>query len=224
VPRRVVALLACTAAVVGAVACGDDGDPVADQRADQLRAAAAEAGLDGEVADLLALAASATGATFRVSYPGEDGGELVVSQRPPHRRIDTVEAGVVIESRIVRGAVGYLCLPVEDEELVCTREAGAIRAPGIFTADALEQLTVALGTATEAYELRVEERTLVGTTAHCLVAELQAGAEAPARGDLGTLCLSPEGAQLLVDTSGERLEASDYSTDVPSGVFDPDDP
>jgi hypothetical protein len=222
--RRAVALLTCTAAAFGGVACGDDGDPVAGQRADQLRAAAAGAGLDDDVADLLALAASATGATFRVSYPGRDGGELVVSQRPPHRRIDSIEAGVVIESRIVRGAVGYLCLPVEGEELGCTRESGAIGAPGIFTAEALEQLSVALGAATEAYELRVEERTMVGTTARCLVAELRPGAEAPERGALGTLCLSPEGAQLLVDTSGEHLEASDYSTEVPSGVFDPDDP
>lgn len=210
--------------MLGAGACGDDGDPVADQRADQLRTAAAEAGLGDEVADLLALAASSTGATFRVSYPGADESELVVSQRPPHRRIDSVESGVVIESRIVRGAVGYLCLPVEGEQLVCTREAGAIGAPGTFTVDALEQLTVALGEATEAYELRVEERTMVGTTARCLVAELRDGAEAPERGALGTLCLSPEGAQLLVDTSGERLEASDYTTDVPSGAFDPDDP
>jgi hypothetical protein len=35
-----------------------------------------------------------------------------------------------------------------------------------------------------------------------------------------TLCLSPEGAHLLVDSDGERVVADAYTTDVPDGTFD----
>ena len=35
-----------------------------------------------------------------------------------------------------------------------------------------------------------------------------------------TICLSDEGAQLLVDTGGDRLAATSYTTKVPDGTFD----
>ncbi|MDQ3642905.1 MAG: hypothetical protein M3450_15910, partial [Actinomycetota bacterium] len=116
-------------------------DSAADTRADQVRAAADQAGLPDEVTDVLELAARGAEGTFQVTYPGEEGASLVVSQAPPNRRIDIVAGTVVTESRVFRDGVGYRCLPPEGEPggaLECTRAQGALQAPGAFTDEALD--------------------------------------------------------------------------------------
>jgi hypothetical protein len=215
------ALLAVTlvTAVLAPAACGDDGDPTATHRAGQVRAAALDAGVPDDVADLLALAASASGATFQVTYRGDDGAELVVSQRPPDRRVDVVASGEVVQSRVARGSTTYRCDPL-DGALRCRRDGGSWRGPGAFSERALDELLEALTRARDAYDLTVEERVVAGTDASCLLTALRPGAEADDRGATGTLCLSEEGVQLLVDSGGERLEATGYTTRVPEGTFD----
>lgn len=191
-------------------------------RADQVRDVAERAGLPGEVGDVLALAATGIDATFQVTYTGEGGSTLVVYQDPPNRRVDIVAGGRVVESSLFRGAVAYRCTRSGDDAdapLECTRSQGALDAPGPFSADALEQFAEELGAA-EGVQLEVEERTVADVGATCLVATPRAGPTDGTGPGSETICLSEEGAQLLLDVGGERVVAEAYGTDVPDGIFD----
>lgn len=201
-------------------ACGGDGSP-ADERADQVRDAAEEADLAGEVTDVLLLAARGVDGTFQVTYAGEEGTSIVISQRPPDRRVDVVAGTKVVSSQVVRGGVAYRCEPPEDDPsgpLACRRTAGSVDAPGAFTEEALDAFTEAL--TSDDLELRVEERTIAEATATCLVADPGRGPTDGTGPGVETICLSAAGAQLLVDTAGERLVAEAYTTDVPEGTFE----
>jgi hypothetical protein len=204
------------------VACGDDGS-VADTRADQIRAAAADAGLPDDVTDVLVLAARGADGTFQVTYPGEDGTALVVSQAPPNRRIDVVSSERVVESRVFRDGVGYECRPPEDDPtgaLDCTRAQGALQSPGAFTDEALDAFTADLADSLDDLDLSVESRTIAEVEATCLVAAPKAGPTDGRGPGVETICLSEEGAQLLVDAVGERLVAEAYTPEVPEGTFE----
>lgn len=217
----VVAVVLLVAAAMGG--CGGD-DPGAT-RADQVRQAALDAGLPDDVASVLALAARGATATFQVTYDGTEGAQVVVSQEPPNRRVDALTAGLVVESQVVRDGVSYLCeLPADaqpGDPLVCDRTAGLVPTQGAFTEEALATFTEELAAEVDGFDLDVETRTIADTEATCLVAAPKAGtpidADAPG---VDTICLSPEGAQLLVDVAGERLVASAYSTTVPDGTFE----
>jgi hypothetical protein len=204
------------------LACGGD-DTAADTRADQVRAAAEDAGLPDDVVDVLVLAARGADGVFQVTYPGEDGTALVVSQNPPNRRIDVVAGDQVVQSRVFRGGVGYECQPPADEPtgaLECSRAQGALDAPGAFTADALDAFTDDLAGSGDEVDLSVERRTIAEVDATCLVAVPKAGPADGTGPGVETLCLSDEGGQLLVDVGGERLVADAYTTDVPDGTFE----
>src|SRR3546814_17601158 len=86
------------------MACGgDEGTAeLGSDRADQVREAAIEAGLEPEVADVLALAARGTTATFRATYNGSDGASVVVSPAPPDHRFDAVVGDRAVERRGIR--------------------------------------------------------------------------------------------------------------------------
>jgi hypothetical protein len=220
-------------------ACGGGGSSAGDQRAEQVRAAAAKAGLPGDVADVLALASRGPTATFRVSYAGTDGAALVVSQQAPDRRIDVVSRGQVVESRVARHGVAYRC-DVDTTAKVgtgatsttakakggyaglrCTRAAGDLPATGAFTADALATFSKELADSLPRLALSVSHRTIAKTKATCLVSAPKPGT--PLTGNdpsVDTLCVSPDGAQLLVDANGQRLVADSYSTSVPPHTFD----
>lgn len=220
-----IALVVAIGVAVVAVRGDDDDAALAVDRARQVRQAATAAGLDADVAEVLALAARGATATFQVSYPGTDGTSLVVSQDPPNRRVDVLQAGLVVQSQVVRDGVAYRCqLPTRGrpgDELDCTRTGGAIESPGAFTEDALRTFTEELAASLDALDLTVEERTIAGAPASCLVTAPKAGTVLdPAGPGVDTICLSEEGAQLLVDRGGERVVADDYSTAVPDGTFD----
>ena len=82
---------------------------MADDRADQVRDAAREAGLPDDVADVLATAARGATATFQVTYAGTEGARFVVSQEPPDHRVDVIAAGKIVESRVLRDGTAYRC-------------------------------------------------------------------------------------------------------------------
>jgi hypothetical protein len=66
---------------------------------------------------------------------------------------------------------------------------------------------------------------VAGVDARCLVTRLRSGRRSAELGESGTICASPEGAVLLVDQGGERLEATEYGTDVEDDAFvRPDQP
>jgi hypothetical protein len=211
--------------VVSVSACGSGDDEVTDDRVEQVRDAAREAGLDDEVADVLALAARGTTATFQVTYTGTGGSSIVVSQDPPNRRVDVLTAGLVVESQVVRDGVAYACDLPDDgqpgDALECDRTQGAVAAPGAFAADALAAFTDQLLDSADEFDLTVESRTIADVEATCLIAAPAAGTALDgSEAGVDTVCLSPEGAQLLVDAGGERVVADGYTTEVPEGTFD----
>lgn len=197
-------------------ACGDEGDDVAGARADQTRQAAIEAGLDRDVADLLGLAARGDTATYRVTYPGPaEGTELVVTNRPPDRRVDVVVDGETTETRIAVGGQAYECLP----DVGCERTDAFVPGPGVFTEAAVEELRTSLLERVEDFTFEVQMRPVAGVEAECLVTRIRTGRERPELGSGGTICLAPSGAVLLVDRDDERFEALDYEASVDDGAF-----
>lgn len=221
---RPLSLLVVVVALTGA-ACGSGGDEVTSQRVEQIRAAAAEAGLADDVADVLALAARGSTARFQVTYEGTGGAALVVSQDPPNHRVDVLTAGLIVESQVVRKGVAYRCeLPPggrPGDDLDCRRTEGALDGPGLFSDAALTTFADEMVASADDFDLTVEERTIAEVDATCLVAAPKAGTTLDGSGPgVDTICLSDEGAQLLVDAGGQRVVATGYSTDVPKGTFD----
>jgi hypothetical protein len=226
--RRPLLIAVAGVAVMLASCGGGDSDAVADDRADQVRDAARDAGLSDEVADVLALAARGATATYQVTYEGADGAGITVSQQPPNRRVDALTEGRIVQSQVVRDGVGYTCELADGgqpgDRLDCRRTQGAIPAQGAFTDEALAAFTEELAGALDSLDLTVESRTIADVRATCLVSAPKAGT--PIDGDgpgVDTICLSDDGAQLLVDSAGERVVAAAYSTDVPDGTFDVSD-
>jgi hypothetical protein len=220
-----VAALAGGLLALGAGACGGGGDEVTTDRVEQVRAAAREAGLSDDVADVLALAARGTTATFQVTYTGADGSSIVVSQDPPNRRVDVLTAGLVVESQVVRDGVAYACNLPEDgkpgDAVECDRTQGAVAAPGAFADDAVQAFTDDLLASADDFDLTVEARTIAEVEATCLISAPAAGTPLDgSEAGVDTVCLSPEGAQLLVDSGGERVVADGYTAEVPDGTFD----
>ncbi len=122
----------------------------------------------------------------------------------------------MVESQVFRDDVAYECRPAQEDPagpLRCRRTRAMLEGPGAFTAEALAAFAADLSSDGDDLALSVEERTIAGADATCLVATPSGGR------DPETLCLSVEGAQLLLDTNGQRLEASAYTTEVPAGTF-----
>jgi len=220
VPSRTIAALLAAAVVLGG--CGGDGGAgdLGDERADQARQAALDAGLDGDVADFLALVARGDTATYEVRFPGPaEGTELVVRNRPPDRRVDVVRGDEVVEVRHVVDGEAYTCTRAGDDGgFACERTDALVEGPGLFAGDALDRLRDGLAERLDDYSFRVEAREVAGIEARCLVTERREGRDDPALGDAGTICASPDGVVVLVDQAGERVEALDYADEV-----DPDD-
>jgi hypothetical protein len=214
------------------VAC--TGDPsVGEQRADQARDLAVEAGLPGDVADVLATAAGLADATYRVTYEEESGNTITVTAGPAGKRVDVtaVEAGgdePVTRAYFALDDGAYTCRQGADRWFCAADEAPAAEIGRFADAD-VSRAAGALAEAADEYDFRVDEREIAGTPATCLVTERAADAAPdPSAAASGTLCISAEGVPLLVEQSGDDLRATAYSTDVPNDALElpvePDDP
>lgn len=209
-----------TILVVLAAACGDD-DGAGDERADQVRAAALDAGLDEPVADFLALAARGQTATYQVTYPGPDqGSELVVANDPPNRRVDVLADERIVEVRLVLDGEAFRCArSSEADGLSCERTDAVVEAPGLFEERALAEFTESLRDRSDDFTFRIETVPIAGVESTCLVTEVRDDRVSSEVGSAGTLCVSAEGALLKVDRDDETLEAREYTTDVPERTF-----
>ena len=107
-------------------------------------------------------------------------GELVVTQEDGERRVDAGEGG----------------------------QAALAADPGPFDEAAVERLVDRLRRSKADFAFEVEDRRLLGVTARCLVTEPTgpAGDETPT----GVLCVSDEGALLLLQGATGELEATAY--------------
>ena len=164
--------------------CGDGSD-TGDQRADQIRAAAADAGLGPEVADFLALAARGQTATYQATYPGPNANtKLVVANDPPDRRVDVLTDDVTTEVRLVLDGEAFTCPRDQDKGTIvsCRRTDAIVEGPGAFDDATLEQLTSTLRDRRADYTFRIDTRPIAGVQARCLVTELKQGHD---RSDLG---------------------------------------
>lgn len=225
--RAAATAAAAIAVTLALAACGGGRPSAGDERADQVRAAAREAGLPREVADVLALAARGPTATFQITYAGTDGATLVVSQEGTNRRVDVVSGTAIVESRVLRDGVGYRCEPAtgpngEQGTLTCRRAAGDLGVTGAVTDAAIATFTEELAASRSTLDLSVKRRTIAEVDATCLVSAPKGGTPLDGTDDptADTLCVSAEGAQLLLDGDGERLVADAYTTTVPDGTFD----
>ncbi len=201
--------------------CGDGSD-TGDQRADQIRAAAADAGLGPEVADFLALAARGQTATYQATYPGPNANtKLVVANDPPDRRVDVLTDDVTTEVRLVLDGEAFTCPRDQDKGTIvsCRRTDAIVEGPGAFDDATLEQLTSTLRDRRADYTFRIDTRPIAGVQARCLVTELKQGHDRSDLGAAGTICVSPEGALLLVDQGKDSLRALDYTTEIPDHTF-----
>jgi hypothetical protein len=230
VPRPALARTSVTVAVTVAVAvavatalvgCGEDEPTAGEARADQVRSAAEEAGLPGEVVDVLATAAAAVDATYRVAYELEDRTVTVV-QRPPDRRVDVVADDGTADATISVEGTAYACTdPPGDADPWRCEVLGDPAAEGVFGDDDVTGLAEALAAGAEDYEFTTETREVAGTEATCVVTRLLPGADADASlGHEGVLCVADTGAVLLAERPSGTLRASVYGTDVADDAFE----
>lgn len=217
--RALACLLLVTALLAG---CGDDGASIADQREEQARSAADDAGLSPAVSDFLALLGRSVDATFQVTFPtGEGRSTIVLSQLPPDRRVDVTDGREILQSEITRGGVTYRCAPADPgAALECSR-SGSASDPGLFDPDVLAATAEQLRTSAADHDLVVEDRTIAGADARCLVVTRKPDRPEPPGGSVdGTVCLAADGAVLAVERGDQHLEATGYTRDVPAGTFE----
>lgn len=214
------------AAAVATAACSDDALTAGDERVEQARRAAADADLPAAVGDFLADAAASIDATYRVAYELADGEggtrEVIVTQRPPDRRVDIANADGTLDATITTGGETHQCTrPPDEREWICETLGDPPEVAG-FDEAAVTQLSESLARASDDYDLEIEERTVAGTPVRCLVTRLRADAAAdPQLGTDGALCLAAStGAVVLVERPVGTLRAVEYRDDVAPDAFD----
>lgn len=205
--RRALALLLAALAALGGACGGDDGASPGSARAEQVRRGALDAGLPDGVADVLADAAAAVDATYRVTYE-LDGRTVVVTQRPPDRRVDVLfEDGSADATISVEGSA-HACSKPPGEDWRC-EDLGSASADGAFREADVEQLVQRLTDAAGTATYGTEEREVAGTPARCVTTSPPPAA----------LCIAATGALLLVEGPSGTLRATAYTTDVPDDAF-----
>lgn len=179
-------------------------------RARQARQVAKKAGLPTAVQDLLARAAGAVGQRFTVTYRTGPDTTATLIQRPPSKRVDeTVGQGdaAVTRSLIVNDTGSFSCLR-QAGRWTCRRATTAPADIGAFTPDEIKATVDRLVSQRAQFRFAVTRRRLAGADATCLVTTERHPTAQPAT---GRLCISPEGAPLLVDGAGGHIEAIAYA-------------
>lgn len=227
------AALATLAMLLLATGCGggnsgkSEATSAAVARREQVAGAARKAGLPGDVADFLGQSATVVGSRFRVTYDLGDGGggTADLMQDPPLRRVDLrtqVQGKEVTRALISGGKNGSVACQRSGGSWVCQPAAGADASFGGFGEKEVAAAVEDLRKSKNDYDFRLAEREVAGVKARCLVTELKPGhKESPSTGRKGTLCISPEGVPLLVETPSASLRALRYSTNVDDKVFEP---
>jgi glucose/arabinose dehydrogenase len=203
--------LAVLLAVI-AVACGQHKSATqkaASAREKQARDVAHKAGLAPDVQDFLALYASAAGHKFSVTYAkATNGTTVVLIQDPPRRRVDVVSPPVTRSVFVT--AKGTFDCALQDQKWACETAPQQEAAPGLLAPGDITRTAAELKAARTNYTFKVTSKKVAGTDASCLSTTPKKGVT----GEGSTLCLSPEGAVLLVEGNGNPLKAARYSTTV----------
>lgn len=223
-PSRVV--LVALALLAGAPGCVGTGGglsgkarDVGRQRSEQARETAEEAGLAGDVVDVIADAAGAVGRTFTVTYDLGDGGRATLVQAPPRRRFEVSRPGAATRATLVNEEGSFAC-ERREQSWACLPSSEPPPDIGPFAASDLERTIGSLSAARVTYDMRVEPRQVAGVEARCLVTERKPSAAGdPALGERGSLCIAPSGAALSIEQPGQRLTALEYEDDADGAAF-----
>jgi hypothetical protein len=184
-------------------------EKTAAKRESQARSVAREAGLSTGVQDVLALYARAADSAFTVTYgPSQAGSSIVVMQDGPVRRVDVIDQGVT-RSVFVTKQGTYDCA-LQDKQWACQQSQQQEGTPGLLAPADVQRTVAELKAAKTNYTFSVTNRKIAGTGVSCLVTKPRPGVS----GDGSTLCLSQQGAVLLVEGTGNPLQAVKYSPSV----------
>ena len=207
VRRAAIALLA-----VIAVACTSHqsaAQKTAQKREKQARDVARSAGLSPAVQGVLALYATAADNAFTVTYgPSAAASSIVLTQDPPLRRVDLVNQGVTRSVFVTRQGT-YDCVQ-QDKQWACQQAEQQEGTPGLLAPQDIARTVAQLKAAKTNYTFKVTDRKIAGVGVHCLVTTPRPGVS----GGGSTLCLSSQGAVLLVEGTDNPLTAVKYSTSV----------
>lgn len=220
-PRRLLAALAAGMALMPAAACGDDPAPweeAADERATRVRQVAVDAGLDEDVAEVMATLARTVEATYRVTYEAVDASgttsTVTVTQQPPKRRIDVVAPEQPDLTTVVTADASFTCVAVEGEWRCAAGDAPP-EIGALVETDAVAA-TEALAESVDEFALEATTQDVAGVEAWCLVATPTADETA----DADRLCVAPDGPPLLVERASGTLTATAYGTEVDADAFE----
>jgi hypothetical protein len=184
-------------------------EKTANQRQNQAREVAKKAGLSQPVQDFLAQYATAADNSFTVTYgPSPAGASIVLMQHPPLRRIDVVVPPVT-RSVFVTKAGTFDCV-LDNQTWGCQTAQQQEGTPGLLAPADIERTAAELKAAQTNYTFSVTKKKVAKTDTRCLVTTPKPNVS----GGGSTLCLSPEGAVLLVQGTGNPLTAVKYSTSV----------
>jgi hypothetical protein len=90
----------------------------------------------------------------------------------------------------------------------------------VFGPDAVQATKDKIAQRVADFDFRVENRTIANVTARCLVTTRKPDASSdPTLGASATLCISPEGVILQIETPGGTESAVDYTTTIPGDAF-----
>jgi hypothetical protein len=204
-----------------ATACSGKGQT----KADQGRSIADAAGLSKPVTDFFALAASGTTATFRSTVTTADASgkplQVTTTQRPPDLRVDAFHADGTIDSTIFAGGRRVQCTMAANHWDCGALSGQSSTESEVFTPTAVQSAIDGFRSRANDYDFRVEDRSLAGITARCLVTTRKPGREQdPSLGASATMCVSPEGAIVLVEVPSGAITATEYTTVIPQNAFD----
>jgi hypothetical protein len=206
--------------VLGLVACGGH----TGTKADQGRSIADEAGLAPDVATFFGLAASAATATYRVTIDTTDSKgqplQVTTTQQPPNIRFDVFHADGTVDSTLTLGPTRYQCTMAANHWDCGELGAAAPGGAQVFDPAVVQRAIDAFRQRVSDYDFRVEDRSLVGITARCLVTTRKPGHEQdPSLGASATMCLAPDGAVVLVEVPSGTITATAYTTTIPNDAF-----
>jgi len=206
--------------ILGVAACGGS----SQTKADQGRSIAEQAGLAPDVATFFSLAASGANATYRETIETTDTTgkplQVTTTHRPPDTRVDTFSADGTVDSTIVVGGRSYQCTMAANHWDCGELGASQPTNTQVFNPSAVQNAIDGFRQRVNDFDFRVEDRPMAGIRARCLITTRKPGREQDSSlGGTATLCLSPEGAVLLVEVPSGSITATAYSTTIPGDAF-----
>jgi hypothetical protein len=206
--------------LLGITACGSS----SPTKGEQAKSIAEQAGLPADVAAFFSLATAGTTATYRSTLETTDASskplQVTTTQRPPDTRVDVFQADGTIDSTISIDGRSYQCSMAAGQWQCGELGTSQSTSSQVFGPDTVQRAVDTFRQRATDYDFRVEDRQIANTAARCLVTSRKPDrTEDPSLGASATMCLSSEGAVLLVEVPSGSVTATAYSTTIPPDAF-----